>query len=210
MFPALFGCRTPSERCRVRGWAKHGPSRLLGALPKRAWLKRLRRLGLEGGSPSGVMCPTKIRPPRAAGSGPGSGMTRCAARMGSSCGGSAGGGAASTSACCRALMGAGFWWGWAMGAWSCRWTLPCGGLILWTGAPCREKLTGARVDDERLAAFGRRGLALPAPMGVADSGFGDSKLRPHGRDTHQGTLLVEGKASDGFTLAAGRQVKGPT
>ena len=47
MFPALFGCRTPSELCRVRGWDKHGPSRLLGALPKRSWLKRLRRLGLE-------------------------------------------------------------------------------------------------------------------------------------------------------------------
>lgn len=47
MFPALFGCRTPSELCRVRGWDKHWPSRLWHALPKRSWLKRLRRLGLE-------------------------------------------------------------------------------------------------------------------------------------------------------------------
>src|SRR5712691_4805266 len=47
MFPALFGCRTPSELCRVRGWDKQWPSRILGALPKRSWLKRLRRLGLE-------------------------------------------------------------------------------------------------------------------------------------------------------------------
>jgi len=47
MFPALFGCRTPSELCRVRGWDTHWPSRLLGALPPRSWLKRLRRLGLE-------------------------------------------------------------------------------------------------------------------------------------------------------------------
>jgi hypothetical protein len=31
----------------VRGWDKNLPSRLLGALPKRSWLKRLRRLGLE-------------------------------------------------------------------------------------------------------------------------------------------------------------------
>src|SRR5215217_577584 len=47
MFPALFGCRTPSELCRVRGWDKNWPSRLLTALPKRSWLKRLRRLGLD-------------------------------------------------------------------------------------------------------------------------------------------------------------------
>jgi hypothetical protein len=46
MFPALFGCRTPSELCRVRGWDKNWPSRLLSALPKRSWLKRLRGLGL--------------------------------------------------------------------------------------------------------------------------------------------------------------------
>jgi hypothetical protein len=47
MFPPLFGCRTHFELCRVRGWDKNLPSRLLGALPKRSWLKRLRRLGLE-------------------------------------------------------------------------------------------------------------------------------------------------------------------
>src|SRR5438876_363387 len=47
MFPALFGCRTPSELSRVRGWDKNWPSRLLRVFPKRSWLKRLRRLGLE-------------------------------------------------------------------------------------------------------------------------------------------------------------------
>ena len=47
MFPPLFGCRTNSELCRVRGWDKNLPSRLLGALPKRSWLKRLQRLGVD-------------------------------------------------------------------------------------------------------------------------------------------------------------------
>jgi len=47
MFPSLFGCRTNAELCRVRGWDKNLPSRLLGALPKRSWIKRLRRLGLD-------------------------------------------------------------------------------------------------------------------------------------------------------------------
>jgi hypothetical protein len=47
MCPPLFGCRTNTELCRVRGWDKNLPSRLLGALPKRSWMKRLRRLGLE-------------------------------------------------------------------------------------------------------------------------------------------------------------------
>src|SRR6516162_1624767 len=45
MCPPLFGCRTNAELCRVRGWDKNLPSRLLGALPKRSWLKRLQRLG---------------------------------------------------------------------------------------------------------------------------------------------------------------------
>jgi hypothetical protein len=47
MFPPLFGCHTNAELCRVRGWDKNLPSRLLGALPKCSWLKRLQRLGVE-------------------------------------------------------------------------------------------------------------------------------------------------------------------
>jgi hypothetical protein len=47
MFPLLFGCRTNAALCCVRGWDKHLPSRLLGTLPKRSWIKRLRHLGLE-------------------------------------------------------------------------------------------------------------------------------------------------------------------
>jgi hypothetical protein len=47
MCPPLFGCRTNAELCRVRGWDKNLPARLLGALPKRSWLKRLRRSSVE-------------------------------------------------------------------------------------------------------------------------------------------------------------------
>jgi hypothetical protein len=47
MCPPLFGCRTNAELCRARGWDKNLPLHLLGALPKRSWIKRLRRLGLE-------------------------------------------------------------------------------------------------------------------------------------------------------------------
>jgi len=47
MFPTLFGARHSHELTRVRGWDKNVPSKLLKALPKRSWLKRLRRLGLE-------------------------------------------------------------------------------------------------------------------------------------------------------------------
>ena len=47
IFPPLFGCRTNTELCRVRGWDKNLPSHLLGTLPKRSWIKRLRCLGLE-------------------------------------------------------------------------------------------------------------------------------------------------------------------
>jgi hypothetical protein len=46
MFPPLFGCRTNTELCRMRGWDKNLPTRLLGALTKRSWIKRLHRVGL--------------------------------------------------------------------------------------------------------------------------------------------------------------------
>jgi hypothetical protein len=47
MCPPLFGCRTNTELCRVRGWDKNLPLRLLDALPQRSWIKHLRRLGVE-------------------------------------------------------------------------------------------------------------------------------------------------------------------
>jgi hypothetical protein len=62
--------------------------------------------------------------------------------------------------------------------------------------------------QERLAALHRRGVALPPPMVAAESWFGDSDLMQHVRDAHQGTVLVEGKASYCFTLADGQQIKG--
>ena len=53
MGPPLGGCRPNPEGCRVRGWEKTLPARRLGALPQRAWLKRLRRLGVEVREPLG-------------------------------------------------------------------------------------------------------------------------------------------------------------
>jgi hypothetical protein len=64
------------------------------------------------------------------------------------------------------------------------------------GAPCWDKLRWARTMlDERLAAFARQGLVLPPPLVVADSWFSDSKLMQPIGQTHAGTMLVEGKQS---------------
>ena len=43
MFPTLFGATSTYELTRARGWDKNLPSRILEALPKRSWLKRLRK-----------------------------------------------------------------------------------------------------------------------------------------------------------------------
>ena len=210
MFPALFGCRTPSELCRVRGWDKNLPARLLRALPRRSWIKRLRRLGLEVLEPiwrhvqdkspatqsrwqwTWVWDDAVFHKDGAQWRLVGRGWSGQHKRVLSGIDG----------LLLLVVVGDG------------RLVVPVDFAIrrpdpVGPGAPCRDKLTWARVMlDERLAAFGRRGLELPAPMGVADSWFGDSKRMQHVRDAHQGTLLVEGKTSYGFTLAEGRQVKG--
>jgi hypothetical protein len=68
------------------------------------------------------------------------------------------------------------------------------------GAPCRDKLSWVQVMlAARLAALGRRGLELPAPVVVAERWFSDSKLMRHVSAQHQGTFLGEGKNSSGFT-----------
>ena len=210
MFPALFGCRTPSELCRVRGWDKNWPSRLLGALPKRSWLKRLRRLGLEVLEPIWRHVQDKSPATQSRWQWTWVWDDSVFHKYG------------------EQLQLVGRWWSGQQK----RVLSGIDGLLLLVvvgegrlivpvdfairrpdpfgpGAPCRDKLTWARVMlDERMAAFGRRGLELPAPLGVADSWFGDSKLMQHMRDAYQGTLLVEGKVSYCFILADGRQVKG--
>jgi hypothetical protein len=47
MVPTLFGCQTTAELTRVRLWAKHLPGTLLGARPKRKWVRRRQHRGQE-------------------------------------------------------------------------------------------------------------------------------------------------------------------
>jgi len=210
MFPPLFGCRTNAELCRVRGWDKNLPSRLLGALPKRSWLKRLRRLGLEMLEP--IWCHVAAKSPATQSRWQWTWVFDDSVfkKYGEQLG----------------LVGT--WWS----GQHKRVLSGIDGLLLVVvigdgrlvvpvdfairrpdpvgpGAPCRNKLHWARTMlDERLAACARRGLQLPPPLLVADSWYSDSKLMTHVRHQHQGTFLVEGKITYNFTLADGRQVKG--
>jgi hypothetical protein len=210
MCPPLFGCRTNTELCRVRGWDKNLPSCVLSALPKRSWLKRLRHLGLE------VLIPLWRHAASA------SAATRSRwqwtwvaddsvfKKYGEQLG----------------LVGT--WWS----GQEHRVLSGIDGVLLVVvlgegklvvpvdfairrpdptgpGAPCRDKLHWVQsMLDGRVAAFRRRGVDLPPPMVVADSWFSDSKLMRHVATTHQGTFLVEGKSTYVFELPDGRQVKG--
>jgi hypothetical protein len=210
MFPALFGCRTPSELCRVRGWDKNWPSRLLRALPKRSWLKRLRRLGLEVLVPLWRHVATKSPATQS--------RWQWTWAIDNSVFHKYGEQLRLVGRCWsgqqhRVLSGIdGLLLVVVIGDgklvvpvdFAVRRPDPSG-----AGAPCRDKLHWARTMlDERLAAFRRCGVELPAPMVVADSWFSDSKLMQHVHDTHQGTVLVEGKQSCTFTLPDGHKVKG--
>ena len=210
MFPALFGCRTPSELCRVRGWDKNWPSRLLHALPKRSWLKRLRRLGLEVLVPLWRHVEGKSEPTQSRWQWTWAVDDSVFHKYGEQLG----------------LVG--HWWSGQQH----RVLAGIDGLLLVVvigdgklvvpvdfvvrrpdpismGGPCRDKLSWAReLIEARLLALSKRGLHLPAPIITADSWFRDSKWMGHVRHQHQGTFLVEGKVNYTFTLADGRHVNG--
>jgi hypothetical protein len=210
MFPPLFGCRTNTELCRVRGWDKNWPSRLLGALPKRSWLKRLRCLGLEVLVPLWRHAANKSEATRSRWQWTWVGDDSVFKKYGEQLG----------------LVGT--WWS----GQEHRVLSGIDGILLVVvigdgklvvpvdfairrpdptgpGAPCRDKLHWLQgMLDGRVAAFRRRGIELPPPMVVADSWFSDSKLMRHVATTHQGTFLVEGKSTYTFALPDGRQVKG--
>jgi len=210
MFPTLFGCRSAYELTRTRGWDKNMPSRLLAALPKRSWLKRLRQLGHD------ILCALwrHIESRSAA--------TRSRwqwtwvwddtvfRKYG------------------QDLELVGSWYSGqhkrvvhGIDGVLLRVVLGEGTLVVpvdfavrrpdpkGPGARCRSKLGWAQVMlDESVAALRRRGLELPAPLVVADSWFSDSKLMASVADRHRGTVLVQGKTTYTFTLADGQKVKG--
>src|SRR5499427_4600625 len=210
MCPPLFGCRTTTELSRVRGWDKNLPTRLLGALPKRSWIKRLRRLGLEVLSPLWRHVASKSAATRSRWQWTWVTDNSVFKKYGGQLG----------------LVGT--WWS----GQEHRVLSGIDGVLLIVvvgegklvvpvdfairrpdltgpGAPCRDKLHWVQsMLDGRVAAFRRRGVELPPPMVVADSWFSDSKLMRHVATTHQGTMLVEGKTTYVFELPDGRQVKG--
>ena len=210
MFPTLCGCINTYELTRTRGWDKNLPARLLGALPKRSWLKRLRKLGQE-------VLRSLWQPIEAM-----SAATRSRWQwtwvLDDSVFRKYGG----------KLELVGTWWS----GQHKRVVDGIDGVLLLVvigdgklvvpvdfavrrpnptgpGARCRSKLGWAQVMlDASVAALHRHGLTLPAPLVVADSWFSDSKLMAHVADTHHGTLLVQGKATYTFYLADGRKVTG--
>ena len=195
---------------RVRGWDKNLPARLRGALPKRSWLKRLRRLGLEVLVPLWRSAASKSAATRSRWQWTWVSDDSVFKKYGDQLG----------------LVGT--WWS----GQEHRVLSGIDGVLLIVvigdgklvvpvdfvirrpdptgpGGPCRGKLHWVQsMLDGRMAAFRRRGVKLPSPMLVADSWFGDSKLIQRVRDAHQGTVLVEGKVTYRFTLADGRQIKG--
>jgi hypothetical protein len=197
MFPPLFGCRTPSELSRVRGWDKNLASQILGALPKRSWMKRLRRLGQE------VLVPlwrhVQDKSPATLSRWPWTWVVDESVfkKYGQQLG----------------LVGT--WWSGqekrvragidggllVVVIGDGQWVVPVDFAIRrpdpkGPGAPCRTKLDWVQgMLDACLAALRRRGLRLPPPMVVADSWLSDSKWMQQVATQHQGTLLVEGKST---------------
>ena len=210
MFPTLFGCRQGHELTRVRGWNKNIPTQLLGALPKRSWLTRLRRWGLEI-----LLSIWRHTQDKSA-----STQSRWQWRW-----------VVDDSVFRKygkhfRLVGR--WWGGqfkhpvaGIDGVLLLVVLGDGKLIIpvdfairrpnpkGPGQRCHDKLQlTQKMLDERLAAFANRGVTLSPPMVVADRWFSDSKLMRHVAKAHQGTLLVQGKRAYSFTLEDGRKVKG--
>jgi hypothetical protein len=191
MFPPLFGCRTNTELCRVQGWDKNLPSCVLGALPRRSWLKRLRRLGLEVLVSLWRQVATKSAATQSRWQWTWVGDDLVFKKYGEQLG----------------LVGT--WWSGQehrvlSGIDSVLLVVVIGDGKLVVpvdfasrrpdptgpGGPCRDKLHWVQsMLDGRVAAFHHRGVHLPPPIVVADSWFGDSKLMRHVATTHQGTFL---------------------
>jgi hypothetical protein len=210
MFPTLCGCRSAYEPTCVRGWDKHMPSRMLGALPKRSWLKRLRKLGQDVLAPLWRYVESMSHATRSRWQWTWVWDDSVFRKYG------------------QDVERVGHWYS----GQHKRVVSGIDGVLMigvigdgkrvvpvdfavrspdpkGAGARCRNKLAWAQVMlDRSQAALARRGLHLPAPIAAADSWFSASKLMRHVEDTHQGILLVQGKSTYVFTLKGGQKVKG--
>jgi DDE superfamily endonuclease len=210
MFPTLFGCTSAYELTRVRGWDKNLPSRVLGALPKRSWLKRLRKLGQDILVPLWRHIESKSAATQSRWQWSWVWDDTVFRKYGQT----------------FELVGH-----WYSGQHK-RVVSGIDGVLLIVvigdgklmvpvdfavrrpdpqgpGARSYTKLEWAQtLLDQSLEVLARRGLRLSRPLAVADSWFSDSKLMHHVRQTHQGVLLVQGKSSYVVTLPDGRKMKG--
>jgi hypothetical protein len=208
--PPFFACRSYWELCRVRGWDKNLPGRILGALPQRTWVRRWQRLGqellvrlwrhVEDKSPAlrsrwqwtWVADESVVKK-----SGPQLGLVGTwysgqehRVRLGID------------GLLLVVVLGEG------------NLVVPVDFVVrrpdpVGPGGPCRDKLMWLQVMlDRTWAALPRRYRQRPAPVVVADSWFGDSGLLSHVATIQRGTLVVEGKPSYNFQLAEGPWVKG--
>lgn len=210
MFPTLFGCTSAYEVARGRGWDQNLPSRLLGAWPKRSWLKRLRKLGPD------ILCPLGRHAQSLSAAPPrrwhwswvwddavlrkygqdfalvGRWYRGQHQRVVSG----------SEGVLLIGVMGEGQLIGPV--DFAVRRPAPQG-----PGARCRDQRQWAQVMlAQSLVALARRGLRLPRPLAVADRGCSDSQWMRHVRARHQGVLLVHGKSTSAFPLEEGRKLKG--
>jgi hypothetical protein len=179
MFPTRFGSRSAHELTRTRGWDKNWPWRMLAALPKRSWLKRLRKLGQDIVTAiwrrvESMSAATRSR-------------WQLTPVIDDSVFRKYGG----------PLKLVGRWWSGqhkrvvsGIDGVLVLMVIGDGQLVVpidfavrrphpkGPGARCRDKLTWTQVMlDETLDALARRGLKLPPPIAVADSWFSDSKPR---------------------------------
>lgn len=207
MFPVFFGCETYPELCKVQGWDKNLPGHIFGALPKRKWIERLRRLGQDVLQSLWLRVQDRSEATRSRWQwtwvldstvfrkyGTKFGLVKPVF---------------SNQDKRRApgidvvLVGVVIGEG--------KLVVPLDFEIRRpdpedAGHPCHNKLEWTRkMLDRNLEEFEQRGLELPPPLVVADAWFADSALMEHLRERWNGTLLVEGKKNFVYQLSDGRR-----
>jgi hypothetical protein len=210
MFPARFGCRTTDELTRVRGWDKHLPGKVLGALPKQKWVRQLQHRGQDLLATLWHRVEDKSPATRRRWQWTWVGDDRVFKTYGQHLGLV---GAWDSGQEHRVRHGIdGLWLVVVIG--EGKLVIPVDCTVrrpdpTGPGGPCRDKLTWLRVMlDRTWTALPRLRRQLPAPLVVADSWFGDSKLLAHVALRQRGTRLVEGKRPYVFHLRDGGRVTG--